>query len=121
MGDSDGDLYFRAVIDVWNELARSESVRELSPSKYRFPPRIFMRPTQGRYSLIERILRLYSVLFLSGGGFTWLYVQLRHGMDPLQLIALSSILMGVFALLLSTSGFFGFIRGQARDRDDRSE
>lgn len=54
-------LYFRAVIDAWNHLSNFENIQEIS--KYRFPPKIFMKKTQGKYSLLERMLRLYSIFF----------------------------------------------------------
>ena len=55
-------LYFRALLDAWNELARTKHVRELAESKYAFPPRIFMQASQGRFTLWERVMRAYSIL-----------------------------------------------------------
>lgn len=115
-------LYFRALLDTWNELAKAEPVRELSESKYPFPPRIFMRRSQGRYTLLERMLRIYSIIFIFTGAFAWFYGQFRFKeLDPIQLLAVGSLLIGVLALLLSSSGFQAFIRGQARERRERED
>jgi hypothetical protein len=115
-------LYFRAVLDAWNALSKFvDGVRELSVSKYRFPPRIFMQPSHGRYTFMERILRIYSIAFVITGAAAWFYGEFRQqsAVDLYQLIAVGSILVGVACLVLSTSGFQMFIRGQARDRERR--
>ncbi len=72
-------LYFRALIDAWNQLARAENVQEISASKYRFPPRIFMRETQGRSTLIERMLRTYSILFTLAGPLLLAVLAISQG------------------------------------------
>jgi septum site-determining protein MinD len=105
-------LYFRALIDAWNQLSKSESVTEISVSKYRFPPKIFMRPAQGRSTLIERMLRLYSLLFTLAGAVFWLYWRLRNGLlSNSEMIAIMSVVVGIFGLWLSTSGVLpSFVR-----------
>lgn len=111
-------LYFRALIDAWNELAKAESVREISEAKYRFPPKIFMARGQGRYTLLERALRLYSIVFIVGGTVTWLYSQYRFKqMDQFELFGGLSVVVGVLALLLSTSGLQALIKGRLRGDD----
>lgn len=98
-------LYLRALLDAWNELAKTESLKELSPSKYNFPPRIFMQSSQGRYTLIERMFRVYSIVFLLGGGFTWLYRQFpAMRTDPMSVVSFVLVIIGVLAFWLSTSG-----------------
>lgn len=112
-------LYFRAVLDAWNELARTKHVRELAESKYAFPPRIFMQASQGRFTLWERVMRAYSILFILAGTFLWFYRQYRYReIDTFQLYAVLSMLLGVVTLLISTSGFQAFIKGQARRQKD---
>ncbi|MCI0565114.1 MAG: hypothetical protein MN733_42145 [Nitrososphaera sp.] len=113
-------LYFRSIIDAWNELSKAEHVRELSVSKYRFPPKIFMRPSEGRFTLFERMLRLYSIVFICGGVVMWAWSEFRFGdfEDP-KFVAVLSILFGVFALVFSTSAIQSYIRGRQRTRDER--
>ena len=104
-------LYFRALIDVWNNLSKFESIQEISLSKYKFPPKIFMNPSQGRFSSGERILRLYSVTFIMVGIFSWIYGKYRfENLSTLDLISIISIGVGVLALIFSTSGFKNFLK-----------
>ena len=104
-------LYFRALLDAWNILARAEGVTELSESKYRFPPKIFMRKSQGRYALIERIMRVYGILGILGGGFIWAYEQFRlQKLDRFELYALVTVGLGVFMLVFSTSSLYTDLR-----------
>lgn len=98
-------LYFRSLIDVWNQLSRTESVIELSESKYKFPPVLFMNKMQGRYSLAERMLRVYSILFLASGAALWLIDNVRsEKLSSYEFVSLISMLLGVIAILFSTSG-----------------
>lgn len=102
-------LYFRAVLDAWNMLAKNERYAEISISKYKFPPAIFMKRDYGRYSLIERMLRTYSILFIIGGFGMWFYDNvLRFTYDSsFRIKDLSPLLiaLGVMLLILSTSNF----------------
>jgi septum site-determining protein MinD len=115
-------LYFRAILDAWNTLAKNEHIRELAESKYRFPPKIFMQKSQGRYTLLERTFRVYSIVFVLCGAFFWFYGEYRRDgkVDLFQMSSVLSILGGVLFLVLSTSGFQALIRGQARERDEKS-
>jgi septum site-determining protein MinD len=111
-------LYFRAVIDVWNELAENEAITELSLSRYSFPPRIFMRRSDGRKSLIERVISLYSLLFVLGGGFTWIYFQfyrVRGNVFSPDFIALLIAVLGALMLWFSQSGFLSSLIDGRRD------
>lgn len=106
-------LYFRSLIDVWNELAKSERVQELTESKYRFPPSIFMQPSQGRFSLVERMMRLYSVLFIFSGVMMWVWQNFRSkGVDFMEMMPVVLIVAGAIALLMSISGFQSFLKGR---------
>ena len=98
-------LYFRAAIRAWNQLAKAEAVDQISESKYRFPPKIFMSKSQGRFTMMERMLRMYAFAFIIGGVTIWLYYQYLRGMSEFEIGSIASILFGVLALMLSTSGF----------------
>lgn len=112
-------LYFRALIEAWNALPADVRGNEINISRYRFPPRIFMQKSQGRFTLIERILRLYSVLFIIAGMIAWVYPKFLNGsINEADLIALSSIAMGVLALILSTVGFKQFLFLDKFERHD---
>ena len=115
-------LYFRSLLDVWNELTRSESVTELSERRYRFPPRMFMRPRQGRFIFIERMVRAYSLLLIFGGGVMWLYgrygLSLETQIDWYELMSVIAIILGGLALAISTSGIF-LRRGKGQDDRNR--
>jgi len=106
-------LYFRALIDIWNELAKTEPVQEISESKYRFPPKIFMQPSQGRFSIIERMFRFYSIILILTGTWYWLLRNNTTFLTKESLIENAPILMiitGVIFLLFSISGFHSFIK-----------
>ena len=111
-------LYFRALIEAWNGLPADAQAKEITLSRYRFPPRIFMQKSQGRFTLVERMLRLYSVLFIIAGGFAWFYPKFLGGMlDKFDLIALISVVVGVTSLIISTVGIRHFFPPRASDRD----
>jgi hypothetical protein len=113
-------LYFRAMIDAWNTLAKAEVVTEINVSRYKFPPGVFMRESQGRYTLFQRMLRLYSILFIGAGGFAWMYGQFRfEKIEPFQFFAVLSVLVGVVSLVLSTSNFQSFLRGRGTGQEQR--
>ncbi len=110
-------LYFRSLIDVWNELAKTERVDELTESKYRFPPQIFMQRSQGRFSLIERMLRVYSVALIFAGIFMWLFQSYRYkDFNIIEMAPILLIIVGVFAMLFSTSGFQSFLKGKTESK-----
>ena len=112
-------LYFRAVIDSWNQLSKNEEVIEISESKYRFPPKIFMNRSDGKYTLIERMLRLYSIAFIMVGFFIYLYSKLRfETLSPIDSVSLISIITGIVALILSTTNLRSFLIG---NKDNRRE
>ncbi len=113
-------LYFRSLLDVWNELTRSESVTELSERKYNFPPSLFMRSRQGRFNLVERMLRVYSVALIFGGVAMWSYSRYRYALetpeDWYELMSIIAIILGGGALALSTSGILLRLGKNQRDR-----
>lgn len=112
-------LYFKAVIDSWNQLSKSENVIEISESKYRFPPRIFMSKNEGKYTLVERMLRLYSITFILAGVLVYLYSKFRfETMTTIDLASILSIIVGVLALILSTTNLRSFLIGK---KDQRRE
>ncbi len=105
-------LYFIAVLDAWNNLSNFENIKELSKSKYRFPPKIFMNKTQGKYTLIERIIRIYSITFIFAGIFLWVYPRIISGkLTEFELFSIVSILVGVITLIISTTNLRKFIIG----------
>ena len=111
-------LYFRSLIDVWNELARTERVQEITESKYRFAPKIFMQYSQGRFSLIERIMRIYGLAGISAGVVMWLWQSYKEkGMPLNDMISVILIIVGIFMLLFSMSGFHSYIKGRIDDKD----
>jgi hypothetical protein len=114
-------LYFRALIEAWNALPADAGGKEITLSRYRFPPRIFMQKSQGRFTLIERMLRLYSVLFIFAGLSAWFYPKfLRGSLDQYDLIAMVSIAVGVVSLVLSTVGLkYFFFPGTSERHDER--
>jgi septum site-determining protein MinD len=113
-------LYFRALLDVWNELAKTEPVRELSPAKYDFPPRIFMRASEGRYTLIERMLRLYSILFMFAGVFFWVYQRVGiGGFSKQDLLGVIFAFVGITTFVLSTSGVLSYLGERSKERPAR--
>jgi septum site-determining protein MinD len=114
-------LYFRAAIDTWNALSRTEHVTEISESKYSFPPKIFMNPRQGRFSLVERMVSIYSVLLMIGGGFSWIYlgfIRNKTEFGPEQ-FALMAAIVGAIMLFISVSGLFTRLKDAASERDER--
>jgi cellulose biosynthesis protein BcsQ len=105
-------LYFKAVIDSWNQLSRSENVIEISESKYRFPHKVFMKKSDGKYTLIERMLRLYSITFIIGGLAIYIYSKYRfEQISLLDLVSLISLGLGFTILILSTSNIRTFLMG----------
>ena len=113
-------LYFRAMIDAWNRLATKEGVTEIKLSRYRFPSRIFMSPSTGRYSLLERMMRVYSVFFIASGMGVWLYSKwLFHQMSQFELAATVSLAIGFISLLLSTSPASSWLMGENRSRNSK--
>lgn len=108
-------LYFKAVIDSWNQLSKSEEVVEISESKYRFPPKIFMSKSDGKYTLIERMLRIYSITFIFAGISVFLYSKYSfENISSLDLISLVSISVGVLALIISTTNLRSFLVGEKK-------
>lgn len=109
-------LYFRALIDVWNELAKIERVQEISESKYRFPPRIFMQSSMGRYSLLERIIGVNSVFVIIMGAVLWLrevYLVKGQTITWFDLAPFLLIMGGIMALFLAIFGVQSFLKGRA--------
>ena len=115
-------LYFRALIDVWNELAKAERVQEISESKYRFPPRVFMQPGQGRFTLLERVMKVYGITAIFAGVTMWLWENyLMKGMNLHEMAPVLLIIAGVIVLLFSMSGVQGFLKEKADSKYHRNE
>ncbi|WP_443748152.1 nucleotide-binding protein [Asticcacaulis solisilvae] len=112
-------LYFMAIIRVWNNLAKFEQTVNLSEKKYNFPPKVFMNPSQGRLTFPERMLRIYSILFIISGGIYWIYDQLRQGYHLEKMYPELIFIFGTLMLVLSTSGFQSFIRDSFNFADYR--
>lgn len=103
-------LYFRAVIDSWNNLASREGLKEISLKKYHFPPAIFMSPKSGRQSLFERMLIFYGLVITGVGIFYWLYQRIND-LNESDVIAISAIGFGVILIVLGAIGFRRFLVG----------
>lgn len=108
-------LYFKAIIDSWNELSQHEPVKEISESKYKFPPAILMRKSEGRFLYFERILRLYGMLVALGGGAYYLFGSGILTLNTTQGISLSAIALGVAIFYLSSSGVIGALFDRRRN------
>lgn len=104
-------IYFYGVIRAWNKLAEIESLDNITKSKYQFPPMIFMAEAAGRYSTLERILRLYGIV-ASIAGIVFIFYKRNPDFftdDPSLLVGIATIVLGVFALFLSTSDLEQFL------------
>ena len=100
-------LYFRALIECWNNLKSFENIDEISLSKYHFPPQIFMRKSQGRFYMIERMMIVYSIIFIIGGIGIWIYKQYDYGnFSRYDIMSIFLIVLGAFTFILSVSNFF---------------
>ncbi|NMH26478.1 nucleotide-binding protein [Flavobacterium silvaticum] len=109
-------LYFKSVIDSWNRISKTNALVDIKEFRYNFPPKIFMNKSQGRYTLVERMLRVYSILFIFVGIGIYVYSKfLYEQISRLDLISLLSVVIGVFSLVLSTAGFKSFISGKKND------
>ena len=107
-------LYFRAIIDAWNTMAAIELLKPISLERYRFPPSIFMSKKGGRLPLMERMLRLYSIMFISAGVVIFVYRGLlRGGFNSSELLPFSAIAVGVVLLILSTTGIRRWLLGKS--------
>ncbi len=113
-------LYFRAAIDAWNALARTEDLQPLSLDRYHFPPKIFMSPGAGRYSLIERMMILYGMTFALSGIVYWLYYAWKKGTVQLpEITAIISVVLGLVTILLSVFGFRRLLVGPRFGKQDK--
>jgi hypothetical protein len=102
-------LYFRSLVDTWNTLAKAEQLAEISPSRYSFAPALFMSRTAGRYSLIERIIRLYGILIFLFGAVAYLAQNFFDSpFFPLK-YAGAALLLGGFMILISGSAMRNFL------------
>lgn len=120
--DVTSTLYFRSIIDCWNELSKAENVIEISKSKYNFPPQMFMSKNNGRFTLAERILRVYGTTAVFAGVSAWIYFQFMLGRIGMEsVIPMALIAMGFLLFLLSTSGFQDMLYGINKNNEDRSK
>lgn len=107
-------LYFRAAIDVWNKMARMEDLQRISVDNYKFPPSIFMSPKAGRFTISERMLMIYSLVAINIGVFILIYDRLWGvGITTNEIVAIVIILLGLFALLLGSTGIKRWIPGMS--------
>ena len=106
-------LYFRAVIDSWNNFADRNDLDKLSERKYRFPPSIFMSKKAGKIPLVQRILRVYGIGFSLVGIFLLIYNYiLRKGdIETFEMMIIASLVAGVVSLLFSGFDLRKFILG----------
>ena len=115
-------LYFRSLLEVWNNIPPDISGNEIAVSNYKFPPKIFMVPDQGRLNIIERMFRIYSILLIFGGLGTWIYSKYLEGsLDSYDLIALMSVIIGTLILGYSTGGFGILTYLSIHDRKDENK
>jgi septum site-determining protein MinD len=105
-------LYFRAIIDVWNEIAKRENIGRIPAERYTFPPTIFMSKTGGRFSLKERMLRMYSLMLIFLGFLLIFYERiLSTGLSLYETLSLVVIGLGLLMLVLTTTGFKRWLLG----------
>lgn len=112
-------LYFYGVLKAWNRLAEIEQIAPISKNRYSFPPRVFMAASSGRYSLFERMMRVYGVMLSLGGVGYIVYRQFEESItrDPGLVAAVAAVGAGVIGMFLSTSGLQEFLRGGSSSRD----
>lgn len=107
-------LYFRAIIDVWNNMAKMEGLKRISLKKYRFPPSIFMSKKEGKFTMIERMMRLYSIMLVFAGIFMAVYDKvLRGNLNLFEILSLTCIVSGLVVLILSTTSFRRWLLGKS--------
>lgn len=102
-----GSLYFRSLIDVWNNLALFESVPTIDVNNYVFPPDFLMPKLGGKYLLYERVFRFYSlmIIFFSLGYYAWYkYIRNAH-FDQTELFTILGLVIGIIMYILSSSDF----------------
>lgn len=115
----DETLYFKAIIDSWNRLAKTANLVPIKESNYNFPPKIFMDKSLGKFTLLERMLRVYSVVFIFSGIGVYAYSKFRfEQISMLDLVSLISVTIGVLSLLISTTSVKNFLFGrESKSRD----
>ena len=115
-------LYFRAIIDAWNEMADQARIPlpKISASKYKFGAVPGLQSKRfGRLGLIERVMMLYGILTVFSGVAYWAYDQFRKGLfEPAELILFSSIIMGVLMMITPVLGLRRFLIGSSLSEDD---
>ena len=114
-------LYFRSLIDAWNNLASREGLKEISEKAYRFPPSIFMSPRAGRYSLMDRMLIGYGFLLVFSGLLTWVYPRWRFGeLSTYDTFSIIALVLGLVSLLFGALGFRKLLVGPKFHREDHA-
>ncbi len=109
-------LYFRALIDAWNYFAGRNGLGKISINKYRFPASILMGPRSGQLPLVQRMLRLYGIMFGGVGVFLLLYDLVRRwrflDFSSYEVVAYVSFALGMISLLLSNTNLRRWLLGQ---------
>lgn len=108
-------LYFKAVIDAWNNIAKVNSLTKISSERYRFPPSIFMSKKVGRFTLIERMMRIYSILLVFGGIIIFIYDKILRGASIFEVLSILCIFAGFILIFLSSRGIRRWLLGE-RDK-----
>lgn len=96
-------LYFRALIDNWNNLARIERLDTIKEGRYNLPPKILLSPQAGILPLLDRMLVFNGVFIIIG---VILYSLFQFNLtNPTILLALFLLILGVSLIILGLVGF----------------
>lgn len=107
-------LFFWNAINAWNNLAKMEPLKGISLEKYRFPPSIFMSKREGRFTTVERMLRIYSLLSIIVGMLVLIFDKLALGrLSEVELTSFLLIAFGVLVLFLASSGIRRWLLGKS--------
>lgn len=104
-------LYFRALIDSWNIFAMRNNLDAISEQKYKFPPSVFMSKKAGRIPLIQRMLRLYGILFTVVGIslFMYRFISRQASYSTFDIMIIISLIAGILSFLFSAFDLRKFI------------
>jgi len=110
----DETLYFRAVIDAWNTVAKMEGLKKIDVGGYKFPPSIFMSKKAGKYTTIERMMRIYSVVLIFMGILLFTFDKLaERGLSLTEVLSLVCIIAGLLILLVPSKGIRRWLLGKS--------
>ena len=113
-------LYFRGLIDAWNYFAERNDLGKISVDKYRFPAAIFMGRKSGRLPLMQRMLRVYGIVFGLSGISIILYQQVyQRRLGTFDLVAYVLFILSILTSILSTSNFRKWVLGETDNPQEK--